>query len=45
MDAAHRAYRGARGLVERVKEGVRNPQLRAGLEQALAIHQIYELSD
>ena len=44
MEAAHRAYRSARELIEKVKAAVRDPHLRAGLEQAQAIREIYERS-
>ncbi len=43
-DAAGQAYRAARGLVEGVKEAVRDPQLRGGLEQAGAVREIYARS-
>jgi tetratricopeptide (TPR) repeat protein len=43
-DAARLAYHAARQTIERVKEAVHDPELRAGLGRAPAIREIYERS-
>ena len=43
-DAARRAYHAARQVAERVKSELRDPQLRAGLDDSPAIREIYERS-
>ena len=45
--AAQQAYDAARNVIEQTKSGLRNPRLRASLESAVLIRQVYEraLSD
>jgi class 3 adenylate cyclase/tetratricopeptide (TPR) repeat protein len=40
--AAQRAYGAARNVIEQTKSGLRNPSLRASLESAVLIRQVYE---
>jgi tetratricopeptide (TPR) repeat protein len=43
-EQARQAYQAAREVIERVKATVRNAELRAGLENASFIRQVYDLS-
>ncbi len=42
-DAARAAWRAARGVLDQVRAGLRNPELRASLERAPLVRQVYEL--
>lgn len=43
-NAARQAYQKAREVIDHVREGLRDPELRASLERAAPIRQVYDLS-
>jgi tetratricopeptide (TPR) repeat protein len=43
-DAARQTYQKAREVIDHVMRGLRDPELRAGLERAAPIRQVYDLS-
>ena len=44
MEQAQGAYRAAREVIEKVKGGLRDPGLRASLESAPLVREVYDLS-